>query len=297
VGIYDQTGSGKTFAYLIPLVSKIMDMVDAYQCGSGMKNHHIQSDLALDCIAGIIVTPSTELATQIICNIRQILPEELGRICLHLLGGSNIKNQIKRYNDRRPVIIVGTPGRIADLNRLAILSLHKTPLLVFDEADNVIRTSVAKDLKTIINFTGKNLEGGRQTVLSSATLTKKVSHIAISYNWCKNDNLITKKGKTLCSGHHLFVPNIPPGIIHLIVKSAQHRKIEALTCCLMTIDAQNSLVFMTHEHLALETKLRLKTKIRAEILFGTSMAKDKKAILNQLRNGDLNNLILNSFSL
>ena len=146
-----QTGTGKTLAFGVPLIQA-----------------------ALQGTQGLIVLPTRELAFQVY--------EELGKIGgpLHLrsavlIGGEPIRKQIIALQ-RKPQIIIGTPGRIIDHLEQKTLSLGLIKILVLDEADRMLDMGFAAQLKRILQAVSRE----RQTMLFSATMPQDIVAIAQS---------------------------------------------------------------------------------------------------------------------
>lgn len=147
-----QTGTGKTLAFLLPIVQRL------------------KGDLPF--IQALIITPTRELALQI-RNEAEKLAEPLGLNVLPLYGGQDVERQSKRLKGEAHIVI-GTPGRILDhVNRKTVDFSHVN-YLVLDEADQMINLGFIEDVREIIKGTSQN----RQTMLFSATLPKGMRAIA-----------------------------------------------------------------------------------------------------------------------
>ena len=147
-----QTGTGKTLAFLLP----ILQMID-----KDSENPE-----------AIIISPTRELALQITKEAEKLV-EYKDLEVLSCYGGKDIEKQLSALK-RGVNIIVGTPGRIIDhINRGSIV-LDSIKYLVLDEADEIINMGFYDDVETIIKKTPKN----RQTLLFSATMPKKVKNIS-----------------------------------------------------------------------------------------------------------------------
>ncbi|MDP2695856.1 MAG: DEAD/DEAH box helicase [bacterium] len=148
-----QTGTGKTLAYGIPLIQRIL--------GSGN--------------LGFVIAPTRELALQINEALVKI-GAPLGLKTATLIGGEAISRQL--YDLRRhPQIIIGTPGRILDHLKQKTVSLGKVGVLVLDEADRMLDMGFAPQLKQILAVIPHN----RQTMLFSATMPEQIIKIARDY--------------------------------------------------------------------------------------------------------------------
>lgn len=150
-----QTGTGKTGAFAIPLVSKIL-------------NNEIHSAL--------ILTPTRELAVQVLETIHQILGKNSNVNTALLIGGEDIKRQFFQLR-RNPRIIVGTPGRINDHLERRTLSINKTSFLVLDETDRMLDMGFGQQIDRIV----AHLQSDRQTLMFSATMPKNIQQMAAKY--------------------------------------------------------------------------------------------------------------------
>ena len=157
--IQSETGTGKTFAYLAPILDSIKDKSPA------------EGPLAL------IILPTQELAVQIEKNAR-LLVEAAGMDVpvFTLLGGSPISRQETALK-RKPKIVIGTPGRSADLVRLRILHTRNLEFLVLDEADRLFAREFEESTLSLL----EEAPDKATRVLVSATIPEKVRLAASSY--------------------------------------------------------------------------------------------------------------------
>lgn len=153
------TGSGKTLAFLLPILQYCI------------KN----TDTSISFSTALIVVPTRELAIQINNTLRSLLLNIPKIHSVTLVGGlSDIKQ--KRVLAKSPQIIVGTPGRVAELLCKAEDGsgnsnyLKRLKFLVLDEADRLVEKGHFKDLDTILTTIQKNHWAERSTMLFSATL-------------------------------------------------------------------------------------------------------------------------------
>ena len=143
------TGTGKTLAYLLPLLEKIE------------VNHELQV---------VILVPSQELAQQIGEVIREWKLPEL--TMLVLAGGANVKRQIENLK-KKPELVVGTPGRLTELANQKKLKLHKVQVLVLDEADYLLAQEHLEQTRSFI----KKCPSQRQMICFSATKNEILEYI------------------------------------------------------------------------------------------------------------------------
>lgn len=149
VGIAD-TGTGKTAAFLLPLINKIL------------RNSREQI---------LIVVPTRELAIQIDQEFK-FFSKRMRIFSVCCVGGVNIGRQISglRYNYN---LIVGTPGRLKDLIGKKIINLSKFNTIVLDEADRMFDMGFINDTRFIMN----GMPRGRQTLFFSATISSEIERI------------------------------------------------------------------------------------------------------------------------
>ncbi|MBU3022939.1 DEAD/DEAH box helicase [Aestuariibacter sp. A3R04] len=144
-----KTGSGKTFAFLIPLVHRLMTT----------------KALSRQDPRALILAPTRELAKQVYSELRS-LGTGLGIQCALIVGGENYNDQTKALR-KNPHVIVGTAGRIADHLEDKSFFINGLELLIFDEADRMMDLGFADQLNLINRFADHRK---RQTMLFSATL-------------------------------------------------------------------------------------------------------------------------------
>ena len=153
-----QTGTGKTAAFGIPLLAKMM---------RGDKKGRRPS---------LIVAPTRELAEQIGKMLQQLTQKTPQfRICV-VIGGTSFSRQIRMLRSR-PAFVVGTPGRLIDQVREGNLDLKPFGSLVIDEADRLLDMGFEPQMNEIV----ANLPGDRQTMLFSATLAPEIQKLALRY--------------------------------------------------------------------------------------------------------------------
>ncbi|OUU77657.1 MAG: hypothetical protein CBC30_01015 [Chloroflexi bacterium TMED70] len=150
-----ETGSGKTAAYLIPLI------------------HHIST---LGNISGLILTPTRELAQQVTDVSKSLVGYKSKIETALIVGGASMNNQLRQLK-KRPKIIVGTPGRINDHLEKRTLNLKYFNFFVLDEADRMLDMGFEDQVEKIIRF----LPSKRQTLLFSATLPKEIIKLSSKY--------------------------------------------------------------------------------------------------------------------
>ncbi|MES2823851.1 MAG: DEAD/DEAH box helicase [Pseudomonadota bacterium] len=151
-----QTGTGKTAAFALPLLSRI-----------DMK----QADPQI-----LVLAPTRELAIQVAEAFQKYASEIPGFHVLPIYGGQEMSTQLRQLK-RGAHVVVGTPGRVMDHLRRGSLNLNGLRALVLDEADEMLRMGFIDDVEWILEHTPKT----RQTALFSATMPKEIRHVANNY--------------------------------------------------------------------------------------------------------------------
>ena len=163
-----QTGTGKTAAFLIAIINRILQKPTQGKPKPGTPR-------------ALIVAPTRELVLQISEEARQ-----LGKYCdinlIPVFGGMDYKKQKALLTGKPVDIIVATPGRLLDFSRRRDLALDKVEMLILDEADRMLDMGFIPDVRKIIHSTPH--KDKRQTMLFSATLTEAITRLAAS--WTNN---------------------------------------------------------------------------------------------------------------
>lgn len=144
------TGTGKTAAFLVPLINKVI--LDRHQ-------------------KVLIVTPTRELAFQISEEFAAF-SGSTGLYAVLCIGGSNLGRQEERLR-RNPQFVIGTPGRIKDLVKRNSLHLSKFHNIVLDEVDRMVDIGFIRDIQFLVSLLPKE----RQSLFFSATVTEGVKQI------------------------------------------------------------------------------------------------------------------------
>lgn len=179
------TGTGKTFAFGIPLIEN--------------------TDPKSDKIQGLVICPTRELAVQITTEIHKLSKYIKNLKSLAVYGGQAIERQINALRDK-PQIIAATPGRLMDHIKRKKIDLSDLKTVVLDEADEMLNMGFREDIESIL----KNVPENVQTALFSATLSKEILEIAKKF---QKENVkkikITKKEVTVStiSQYYLEVKN------------------------------------------------------------------------------------------
>ena len=150
-----QTGTGKTLAFTIPMINKLI-----------LDKHAM----------ALIICPTRELASQVMQTVLKLNVREIGIGNALLIGGESMQKQLKKLK-KRARIIVGTPGRINDHLKRQSLNLSKVSYLVLDETDRMLDMGFTPQIELILKFIPKD----HQTLLFSATLPNNILRISEKY--------------------------------------------------------------------------------------------------------------------
>ena len=240
-----QTGTGKTYAFGIPLINHLTLDKDSY---------------------AIILTPTRELALQVSSALKDLTSMKNIIDTAVIIGGDSIQKQLKQLKKAR--LVVGTPGRIHDHIRRKSLKLSKFNFLVLDETDRMLDMGFVDEIKSIIEKLPSH-----QTLLFSATLPKKISDIA--------KNFMTNPQRVNVGEENTPLTNIKQEIKNV----NQKEKFEHLKLELLEINGSVVLFVKTKRSAdKIALKLR-KDKFNAEAIHGDlRQSKREKVILKFRKN-------------
>lgn len=151
-----QTGTGKTAAFGIPMIDKVVAFEKYVQ--------------------GLVLCPTRELAVQVTEEIKKLSKYKKGVWVTTVFGGDSIERQIKSLKAGAN-IVVGTPGRVIDLIERRALKLENVKMAVLDEADEMLDMGFREDIESILQETNED----RQTVFFSATMSKPIMALTTRY--------------------------------------------------------------------------------------------------------------------
>ena len=154
-----ETGTGKTFAFLLPIVDKV--------------------DPGKNEVQAVITAPTRELATQLYEELQKLLvafKEEERLKARLLIGGTDRQREIERLHVQ-PQVVIGTPGRILDFVKEQVLDVYTATILVVDEADQMLDMGFIYEVDQIASRMAKNL----QMLVFSATIPEKLQSFLRKY--------------------------------------------------------------------------------------------------------------------
>ena len=185
-----QTGTGKTLAFLLPILEKI--------------------DVNSEDTQALIISPTRELAIQISEEAQKLISVK-GIHILSAYGGQDVEKQLNKLKKNIP-LVVGTPGRILDLIRRESLDLSKLKMLVLDEADQMLHMGFLDEVDAIFSYTPSE----KQVMCFSATFNKEVKKLAKTY--MNEPHYVSVKGQNVTLDE----------IDQIIVHTTDRKKQEAL---------------------------------------------------------------------
>ncbi|RIB14632.1 P-loop containing nucleoside triphosphate hydrolase protein [Gigaspora rosea] len=167
-----QTGSGKTAAFLIPILSKLFGKAKklaAPRPPPGTRRYKAEPLV-------LILAPTRELATQIFDECRRFTYRSMMRPCV-VYGGADTapqKNELAKGCD----VLTATPGRLVDFLERGLISLRRVKYLVLDEADRMLDMGFESKIREIVQKSDILDDGTRQTLMFSATFPKSIRNLA-----------------------------------------------------------------------------------------------------------------------
>ena len=250
-----QTGTGKTAAFALPLLSNL--------------------DLKLDAPQVLVLTPTRELAIQVAEAFKSYASQLKNFHVLPVYGGQEYGTQIRALQ-RGVHVIVGTPGRVMDHMRRGNIALDKLRALVLDEADEMLRMGFIDDVEWVL----EQAPARRQIALFSATMPTEIRRISKRYLSDPAEITIQVKTTTADTIRQRYWP-----------VSGTH-KLDALTRILEAETGDAMLVFVRTKTATLEVAEKLEARgYRAAALNGDIAQKQRERIVNQLKAGKLDILV------
>jgi ATP-dependent RNA helicase RhlE len=243
-----QTGTGKTAAFGLPILNRLMD---------GKRGQ----------VRALIVAPTRELAEQINEAIKS-LGKLTGLRSLTVYGGVSINPQ-KAALKKGVEIVVACPGRLLDHINQGTIDLSKVEVLVLDEADQMFDMGFFPDIRKIL----KALPGQRQTLLFSATMPIEIKRLA---------NDVLRRPQTIQADSATSAVTVS----HAIYPVAQHLKTDLLLQMLNKTDTGSVLVFTRTKHRAKRLGEKLgKSGYKATSLQGNLSQNRRQEALDGFRKG------------
>nr|XP_043625236.1 DEAD-box ATP-dependent RNA helicase 53, mitochondrial-like [Erigeron canadensis] len=255
-----RTGTGKTLAFGIPILDKIIQYNEKHGRG--------RNPLA------IVMAPTRELARQVEKEFYESAPN-LDTLCVY--GGSPIQRQMSTL-DRGVDVIVGTPGRVIDLLNRGALNLSEVKFAVLDEADQMLNVGFADDVEKILEYLPKQ----RQTMMFSATMPSWI--VKLTHKFLKSPltvDLVGDSDQKLADG------------ITLYSIASEVRERPSILGPLITEHANGGkcIVFTQTKRDADRLAFAMQKSFRCEALHGDISQNQRERTLSGFRDGRFNVLI------
>ncbi|AEG00332.1 DEAD/DEAH box helicase [Methylomonas methanica] len=250
-----QTGTGKTAAFAMPILTRI--------------------DIKQKDPQALVLAPTRELAIQVAEAFQSYAAHIKGFHVLPIYGGQDYSVQLRQLN-RGAHVVVGTPGRVMDHMRRGTLKLDQLKTLVLDEADEMLRMGFIDDVEWILEQTPST----RQTALFSATMPTEIRKIAQKY--LSNPEQVTIKVKTTTAANirqrYWFVSGL--------------HKMDALTRILEAENFDGMIIFVRTKTATIEVAEKLEARgFSASAINGDMSQALRERAIENLKNGKLDILI------
>ncbi|MDR2068715.1 MAG: DEAD/DEAH box helicase [Spirochaetaceae bacterium] len=265
------TGTGKTFAYLLPLFQTLFGSP-----GAGPRDDPGMGGRGTEFL---ILAPTLELCSQIKKEADFLLEGQERRIKVNLvIGSANLERQIGALKRERPQVIVGNPGRLVLLTRMKKLALGNLKALVLDEGDRLFAEELASDTRELLGRINRD----RQVAACSATLSPKSRDLFLPF--------IGGEGA-------LFVETKEEGILrdrieHWAFFCEERRKIQSLRSLLGAVKPKKALVFSGRGGQPGNIVSQLQYHhLSAAGLYGDMDKKNRKEAIDGFRSGKITVLV------
>ncbi len=250
-----QTGTGKTAAFALPMLSRI--------------------DLKQKDPQILVLTPTRELAIQVAEAFQKYASHMEGFHVLPIYGGQDYSPQIKKLK-RGVHIVVGTPGRVMDHIRRKTLILNNLSTLVLDEADEMLRMGFIGDVEWIL----EHMPSKKQIALFSATMPKEIRKIATNYQ--NNPTEITIKAVT-ATADNIRQRFWPVSGVH---------KLDALTRILEAEAFDGMIIFGRTKNITVELSEKLSARgYSCEALNGDIKQSHREKIVERFKKGKIDIIV------
>ncbi|KAJ6415235.1 hypothetical protein OIU84_004094 [Salix udensis] len=296
--IQSYTGSGKTLAYVLPILSKVGPLKD--KSSSGDKETGKKTD-----IEAVIVAPSRELAMQIVREVEKLLGPENKRVVQQLVGGANRSRQEEALKKNKPLIVVGTPGRIAEISAAGKLQTHGCRFLVLDEVDELLSFNFRQEIHRILEHVGRrsvpfSVVRAARSWACDPLLVQAKSVIPLESLTPGTVNLsrpTSSSNSDLNLQHQATVQSLPPALKHYYCLARLQHKVDTLRRCVYALDAQSVIAFMNHTRQLKDAVFKLEARgMKAAELHGDLGKLGRSTILKKFKSGQVRVLVTNELA-
>ncbi len=250
-----QTGTGKTAAFSLPLLSRL--------------------DLTSKDTQILVLAPTRELAIQVAESMQSYARHLKGFHVMPIYGGQSIDIQLRQLR-RGAHVVVGTPGRVMDHLRRKTLKLGNLKAMVLDEADEMLRMGFIDDVETIL----KETPNTRQTVLFSATMPSVIKRITQKYLNDPVDIKVKSKTSTVST------------ITQYYWSGKTSYKLDALTRYLEAEETGGIIIFVRTKNMTTELSEKLAARGYASVpLNGDIQQSMREKVINRLKKGSIDIIV------
>lgn len=255
--VQSQTGTGKTAAYLVSIMQELLANLDEKK-------------------TALVMVPTRELAIQVEDEANK-LGKHTGLVFASFFGGVGYDKQVAALK-RGVDVIIGTPGRVIDLQQSGQMDLSRVGFLAIDEADRMFDMGFYPDLRKLITVLPSS--EGRQTMLFSATLNLNVKNLAYEY---------TKEPKEITiEAENITVDEIDQVLMHV----SSDDKNRLLVGIIQRENPESLIIFCNTKKMCEIISKRLKINgIENEFIIGDLPQKKRQQIMNNFKSGKVKCLI------
>lgn len=243
-----QTGTGKTLAYLLPLLERI--------------------DVSNKALQALIIVPTRELGMQIMREI-EMLTEGTELVAQALIGGVAVQRQIEKLR-LHPQLVVGTPGRVLELIKIRKLKMNEVKTIVVDEVDQVFDLSSSVEVETIF----KSALRDRQIVFFSATMPPSIEKVAATW---MNEPVRVKVEALQRTADTLE---------HIYFLTEERERIDTLRRIVRIYNPKSAIVFVNEINSLAEVVAKMQyVGLSIEAIYGEADKLERARVLNSFREG------------
>eukprot|EP00741_Cyanophora_paradoxa_P021107 tig00021346_g20372.t1 len=263
--IQSHTGTGKTLAYVLPLLSSLLASGPPAPGKKGATGPEV-----------LIVAPTRELSMQICLEIEGV---SAGLVAVQqLIGGANPERQVEKLKKRRPRVVAGTPGRLRELIDTGKLKCGNLRAVVLDEVDHLMSDAFARDLGHILRTANP---ARRQTIFVSATVPSPVLDLAADH--MKDPLHIQVDASKL----------VTPRLEHAYIVAPPRKKAETLRRLFVAAQPSCALTFINDPRRINELAEYLSSNgtVEVAVLHGEADKEARGNVLNAVRRGKVSHVV------
>jgi ATP-dependent RNA helicase DeaD len=257
--IRSRTGTGKTLAYLLPILERL----------DGDSNKP----------QAIVLAPTAELAMQIVKEASD-LTEGTNLRVLALIGGASLKRQLDKLKEH-PQLVVGTPGRILELLDLKKLKIGEIRTVVVDEADQTFALGVGGEAEKMLRL----LPNREQTIFCSATMPEAAKVVVARQTkdavWLEAEPEGAEADTRL-----------PASVAHVVVVTEERDRIDTVRRIIRTVNPRAAMLFVNQSESIAEVEAKLQYHgLAVEAIYGDQPKQERTAVMRKFRSGKLKLLL------